>query len=70
MTCGLYDDDDPRGPFTDGRVSPLLTVMRMAPREHQEAQVSMMTDVMLMDGVAPGVVVRVIAAMRRQFAVA
>ena len=45
----------------------MLRIARMAPPAQQEAYVSMMVDVLRLDGVAPGVVVRVVRAMRRQF---
>jgi hypothetical protein len=59
----MHDDPDPRGPFVDGRISPMLRIARMAPPE----ACVMMVDVLRLDGVAPGVVVRVVRAMRRQF---
>jgi hypothetical protein len=66
VVTGPYDD--PRGVFTDGRISPMLVIARMAPLEQREAYISMVVDCLMMDGVAPGVVVRVVRAMRRQFA--
>ena len=58
---------DPDGPFVDGRISPMLTIARMAPPAQQEGYVSMVVDVLKLDGVNPGFVVRVVQAMRRQF---